>query len=116
MKTFLAVYNSSPGTLESWRALPEQERKEREARGFTAWGDWVKRNQDSIVDTGSPLGRTKSVSKRGLTDIRNQMGAYTIVRAESHEAAAKLFENHPYFMAFPGEAVEVMECLPLPNA
>ncbi len=115
MKTFLAIYTGTPGALESWRALPEQELKARQARGMQAWRDWAERNQDAIVATGSPLGRTKRVSKRGLEDIRNQMGAYTIVRAESHEAAAKLFENHPHFTTFPGEAVEVMECLPLPQ-
>jgi hypothetical protein len=116
MKTFLAVYTGTPGGRESWNALPEQERKQREVRGMRAWSDWVARNKDVIVDTGAPLGRTKSVSQRGLADIRNQLGAYTIVRAESHDAAARLFENHPHFTTFPGDAVEVMECLPLPNA
>jgi hypothetical protein len=27
----------------------------------------------------------------------------------------KLFENHPHFTIFPGEAIEVMECLPIPG-
>ena len=36
------------------------------------------------------------------------------VRADSHEAAAKLFENHPHFTIFPGESVEVMPVLPIP--
>ena len=40
---------------------------------------------------------------------------YTIVQAESQEAAAKLFLNHPHFMIFPGDGVEIMECLPLPE-
>ena len=39
----------------------------------------------------------------------------SVVRAESQEAAARLFENHPHFSIFPGDAVEVMECLPVPN-
>jgi len=30
-----------------------------------------------------------------------------------HEAAAKLFQSHPHFTIFPGDAVEVMECLNL---
>ncbi len=51
-----------------------------------------------------------------MTDIKNAMTGYVIVRAESHEAAAKLFENHPHFSIFPGESVEIMECLPLPKA
>jgi hypothetical protein len=44
------------------------------------------------------------------------MSAYTIVRADSHDAAAKLFENHPHFTIFPGDSVEVMPVLPIPTA
>ena len=43
------------------------------------------------------------------------MAAYTIVRAASHEAAANVFKDHPHFTMFPGEAIEVMECLPIPD-
>jgi len=43
------------------------------------------------------------------------MTAYTVVRAESHEAAARMFENHPHFTIFPGESIEVMECTPIPE-
>ena len=38
-----------------------------------------------------------------------------VVRANSHEAAAALFENHPHFTIFPGEAVQVMPVLPIPG-
>ena len=31
------------------------------------------------------------------------------------EAAAKLFERHPHFTIFPGDSVEIMECVPLPG-
>ena len=41
------------------------------------------------------------------------MNGYTVVQAEPFDTAAKLFENHPHFSIFPGEAVEIMECLPL---
>jgi len=44
------------------------------------------------------------------------MSAYTVVRAESHDAAAKLFERHPHFTIFPGDSVEVMPVLPIPSA
>jgi hypothetical protein len=39
-----------------------------------------------------------------------------VVRAASHEAAAKMFEGHPHFTIFPGEAVEVMPLLSVPGA
>ena len=35
------------------------------------------------------------------------------MKANSQEEAAKLFLNLPHFMIFPGERVEVMECLPI---
>ena len=85
-------------------------------KGMAAWGEWMQRNADRIVSAGSPLGRTKSVSRNGVEDIRNAMTAFVVIRAASHEEAARLFENHPHFTIFPGKGVEVMECLPLPGA
>jgi len=38
-----------------------------------------------------------------------------VVQAETHEAAAKLFLNHPHFSIFPGDSIEVMENLPIPG-
>ena len=70
----------------------------------------------AIVGMGGPLGKTKKVSEHGIEDITNLMSAYTIVRANSHGAAAKLFENHPHFTIFPGDSVEVMPVLPIPTA
>jgi len=115
MKTFLAVYVGSVAGMDAWRNMAEAERKAKEAAGIKGWHAWVQANEKAIVDPGGPLGKTKRVSKQGTTDVRNEMGAYTVVQAESHEAAAKLFENHPHFTHFPGDAVEVMERLPIPN-
>jgi hypothetical protein len=65
---------------------------------------------------GGPLGKTKKVAEHGIEDTTNQLGAFTLVRAESHEAAAKLFEKHPHFSIFPGDSVEIMPILPVPGA
>jgi len=89
--------------------------KEGIERGFHGWMKWAEDNEASIVDLGSPLGKTKRIDAKGISDTKNEITAYTIVQAESHEAAAGLFENHPHFMIFPGQSVEVMECLPLPK-
>jgi hypothetical protein len=115
MKTFLAVYLGSAAGMDAFKAMDEVQRKQKEAAGVQAWHAWVETNKNAIVDQGGPLGKTKRVSKQGIADVRNEMGAYTVVQAESHEAAAKMFENHPHFTIFPGEAVEVMERLPIPG-
>lgn len=83
---------------------------------MAAWKAWVEKHQGAIVGMGGPLGKTKKVTPGGIADVSNEMGAYTVVRADSHEAAAKLFENHPHFAIFPGESVEIMPVLPIPGA
>jgi hypothetical protein len=117
MKKFLAIYIGTEASLKKaqWDKLDEATRKARQASGVKAWMDWGVENSAAIVDRGSPLGKTKQASPEGVTDIKNVMAAYVIVRAESHDAAAKLFENHPHFTIFPGDSVEIMECLPLPG-
>lgn len=116
MKTFLAVYTGTPDSMSRWSTLTEAEQQERQQQGLAAWHAWAERHRDVIVDMGGPLGRTKRVSPDGIRDIRNAMTGFTVLRAESHEAAARLFENHPHFAIFPGDGVEVMEILPIPGA
>ncbi|MGE6758447.1 hypothetical protein ACQKGO_10575 [Corallococcus interemptor] len=46
-----------------------------------------------------------------MTDVVNELTVFVVVRAPSHEAAAKLFENHPHMSIFPCDAVDVMPLL-----
>ena len=112
MKKYMAVFLGTKEAMEAWMAMPD--RKEKEQAGMMAWGKWMEDHKAAVVD-GSPLGKTKRVSKSGITDVRNDMGAWTVVQAESQEEAAKMFEGHPHFTIFPGDRVEVMECLPMPT-
>lgn len=115
MKKYLAVYTGTPTKREEWDRLDPAERKAREKAGMEAWKKWAEANGRAIKDPGSPLGKTKRVSASGASDTRNNLAAYTVVEAESHDAAARLFLNHPHFTIFPGDAVEIMECLPMPG-
>src|ERR1700733_12348891 len=114
--TYLAVFvgSKTSAKMAAWIALPETERKAKEKAGIAAWKAWVEKHQASLVEMGGPLGKTKKVSDKGIADVSNEMGAFTVVRAPSHEAAAKMFEKHPHFTIFPGEGVEVMPVLPIP--
>jgi hypothetical protein len=116
--TFLAVFLGSTTNprMTAWNALPEAERLAKQQEGIAAWKAWAEKHQAAIVGMGGPLGKTKKVSQRGIEDTSNEMGAYMVVRADSHEAAAKLFERHPHFTIFPGESVEIMPVLPIPGA
>jgi hypothetical protein len=115
MKKFLAVFLGSPEAMEAWQHLPDVERKQREKDGLEAWHKWASDHAASIADMGSPLGKTKRIDRGGIKDVRNELGAWTVITADTQENAARLFLNHPHFTIFPGDRVEVMECLPIPD-
>jgi hypothetical protein len=117
MKNFLAVFTGTEEATEKsgWNALSEVVRQERTQAGMKAWHAWMAANEKQIVVSGGPIGKTKRVSVAGIANSRNAICGYVVVAAASHEAAAELFVGHPHFSIFPGEAVEVMECLPVPG-
>jgi hypothetical protein len=117
MKQFMAVFTGS-GTspnMKQWEALEESTRKAKEQEGIKAWGAWMAQNKQNIVFMGSPLGKTKLIDAKGISDSKNNLSAFVVVQAESHGAAAEMFVKHPHFSIFPGDGVEVMECLPVPG-
>ena len=116
--TYLAVFlgsKTSPRRV-AWDALPEGDRRAKEREGMAAWKAWVEKHHAAIVSMGGPLGETKKGCHPRIAHMRNHMGAFTVVRADSHEAAAKLFDRHPHFSIFPGDSVEIMPVLPIPGA
>ena len=115
--TLLAIFlgNKTSPRMKAWNALPDAERITKQQEGIAAWKAWGEKHQAAIVSMGGPLGKTKKVSERGIEDVSNEMTAYTVVRADSHDAAAKLFEKHPHFMIFPGDSVDIMPVLPIPG-
>ncbi len=115
MKTYMAIFTGTPARKIEWDALDPDMRKEREHAGMQAWGKWMVDHQADIVDSGGPLGKTKRAGQDGISDISNNLGGFVKVRADSHDSAVRLFENHPHFSIFPGDAVEVMEVLPMPS-
>ncbi|MBS0324754.1 MAG: hypothetical protein JSR19_13015 [Proteobacteria bacterium] len=100
--------------MAAWQALTGDEQARRRTQGVAVWKDWATTHASKIVEPGGPLGKTKLVSPSGIRDIRNNLAAFVIVEAESQEAAARLFIQHPHFTILPGAGVEIMEVLPVP--
>jgi hypothetical protein len=115
MKNYLAVFTGTAAGRANWEKLDPDTRKQREKEGMEAWSKWMQDHASDVVYPGAPLGKTKRTSDAGIQDTSNNLAAYVKVRADSQQAAAELFENHPHFTIFPGDGVEVMECLPMPT-
>ncbi|MGD0190526.1 MAG: hypothetical protein ABSD74_07280 [Rhizomicrobium sp.] len=114
---YLALFLGSKTSpqMTAWNALSEADRAAKQREGTAAWHAWMEKHRNAIVGEGGPLGKTKKISRRGVEDVSNDIGACVLVRADSHDAAAKLFEGHPHFSIFPGEGVEIMPVMPIPG-
>ena len=110
MKKFLVLYRAPLASFDQvMKASPEEQKA-----GMDAWTKWGQKAAKSIVDMGAPLGKALKVTPGGVTPIRNDLGGYSIMQAESKEALAPVFEGHPHFMMADG-TIEVVELLEIPG-
>ena len=113
MKKFIVLYMASAADFEKAMksSTPEQQKK-----GMDGWMKWMEKNKTAIVDGGAPLGKTKRVDIKGASNTKNGVGGYSIVQAQSHDAAAKLFgKGHPHLQMMPGGWIEIVEIMPIPG-
>ena len=108
MKRFLVTYHAPASVLDGWAKTDEATRKPAEEKMMADWQKWMTDHSGALVDKGAGVGKTKRVTKDGITDVRNDIMLYSIVEAESHDDAAKLFQEHPHF-GIPEASIEVME-------
>src|SRR5438105_5697851 len=106
MKKFLVLYRMDMGEMRKMMASTSAEDRK---KSMGEWEVWMKKNTTSFIDSGAPVGKTKQTTKGGVADIKNDIGGYSIVQAESHEAAAALFTNSPHLTIdlLPLKAVDI---------
>lgn len=103
MEKFLVLYMAPIASIE---AMMKNMTPEQGKAGMDEWTKWMTDRRASFADMGAPAGKTKRVTASGVTDTKNDVMGYSIVQAESHEAAAKLLESMPHFQ-IPGGYVDV---------
>lgn len=95
---------------------PSQTSKE-EMEGIMAdWGKWYEEMGSSIVDGGAPFGPNGQAVSRDSADPVGEWPAsgYTIIEADSMEAAVEKAKGHPMHKHTDGEAViRVYEAMPM---
>jgi hypothetical protein len=112
MKKFMVLYMAD---AESFAKMMRQSTPEQQQNGMKAWMSWMEKNRNAIIDGGGPLGKTKRVDTKGSSDTRNGLGGYSVVQANSHDDAAKLFgSDHPH-LQMPGAWIEITEIMPIPG-
>lgn len=107
---FFVTYQMPHTGLDEWMKLPEAERKAQEVQMQNEWNAWMAAHANVITETAG-VGKPKKITAAGIEDARNDLMLYSFVEAESLEAAAEMFKDHPHF-GIPGAWIEVMPVNP----
>lgn len=103
MPKYILAYHGGGGMP----ATPEEG-----AKVMAAWNDWYGTIADKLADGGSAFGRSMTVNGNGSVSQgggANPLSGYTIVNADSHDAANTIAKGSPVLAA--GGTVEVCELI-----
>lgn len=97
-------------------ATPPEEMTEEQGREVRElWVAWVEKHRPALADIGSPLGASIGVGGDGRDQKATSLGGYSIVEADSIEAAKGLTDGHPFLDGAGADfAVDIYEMLPSP--
>lgn len=112
MKKFIAIYGAPVGTYDEMMKNPDPAKQK---EGMDAWTAWIDKHKASFVmGVNTPVGKNKRVTASGIEDKRNEINGVTIVEAEDHDAAAKIFTDNPELKT-PGAYVDVLTWVEMPG-
>ncbi len=110
MKKYLLLYRSPHAQMAGFEPSPEQMQAM-----LQQWAEWKERFKESILDMGDGLqsgGRVlqpdNTVTDGPFIEAKEVIGGFSIVAAESHEAAVEIARSCPV-RHMPGNSVEVRE-------
>ena len=66
---------------------------------MAAWGKWFESMKDNIIDMGGHFSGGREISKGGTKDLplgRESITGFTIVSADSLDAAEKMAQSNPF--------------------
>ena len=72
--------------------------------------DYIKQRKEELGLSNEFVEEKCLMTKGHVDNVKNQVGGYSIVQANSHDEAAKIFADSAHLM-MPGAWVEVMELM-----
>jgi hypothetical protein len=102
MPKYLITYHGGDGMPASEEARQQM---------MAAFMAWVQSTGDAMVDPGAPLGRSATVTSAGESaePATGSLAGYTLVEADSLDAAVGLARSHPFVSR--GGALQVSEAV-----
>ena len=113
MTKYLVLYRSSvPAREQMADSSPEAAQA-----GMQLWMDWAGRVGGAMADMGSPLQAVTTIDSAGASGSGSSpfIGGFSVLEADSADAARKLLDDHPHFRAPGDPSIEILEFLPPPG-
>ncbi len=87
-----------PNYIIAYHGGNKPETPEDGAKHMAKWKAWVGGLGDAVVNPGTPLGKSKTVSSGGVSDDggSNPLSGFSIVKADSIDAAVELAKGCPH--------------------
>jgi hypothetical protein len=94
---------------------PEEFTPEQSAEMMRAWGEWMGRVGPALVEGGAPFGSRTAISDDGSSATPSDQNGYSVLEADSLEAAQALTKDHPFLAEGKGRfRIEIYELAPVP--
>ena len=100
-----------PDYVLAYHGGKKPESPEAGAEQMARWKAWIGGLGDAVVNPGTPLGMSKTVSSAGVADGGgpNPLTGFSIVTADSMEAALEMARACPFLEVGTIEVAQVME-------
>ncbi len=111
MGRYIVLYHAPQSAVEATANMTPEEMK----KGMEAWITWAQSCGDSLVDIGTPLGDGRRMTRAANAPSESDVMGYSILEAESMDAAQALLADHPHLEWAAGCEIEVREAMPMPD-
>ena len=100
-----------PNCVFAYHGGKKPESPEAGAELMAKWNAWLGGLGDAVVNPGTPLGKSKTVSSSGVSDDggSNPLSGFSIMQADSMDAALEMAKECP-FLEIDG-TIEVAEAM-----
>lgn len=100
-----------PDYVFAYHGGKKPESAEEGQKEMEKWGAWFAQMGDAVVNPGNPVGQSWTVSASGVSHDggANPLSGFTVIRADSMDAAAAMAKGCPIVGTGSVEIAEVME-------
>ena len=103
---FIVLFLIPSTVMADWGKTEPNAKKDAEEKMKAEWQKWMGDHSKMITLTEA-CGKTKKITASGISETKNDICLYSFIEAESHEAAAHAFKNHPH-LQITQASIEVM--------